>query len=163
MNPSDLRALLEAVYRDKLALVGRHQRGAQGVASYEFNNTYQYVINRELTHLEWLRSAIEDLGGTAAATVADLPVPAVGRGSQAAQAILEDDVRTARAFVDTWAPRVKGVTQHRHRTMLELMLGEVREHHRFFELAVVGRQDLLGRRPAEAGTGGGVMSTRWIE
>ena len=47
--------------------------------------------------------------------------------------------------------------------MLDVMLGEVREHQRFFEQAAAGRQDLLGRRPAGSGTGGGVLSTRWIE
>jgi hypothetical protein len=48
-------------------------------------------------------------------------------------------------------------------TLLELILGEVAEHQRFFEPAAAGRVDLLGRRPAGAGTGGGVLATRWME
>ena len=34
-----------------------------------------------------------------------------------------------------------------YRGMLRVMLGEMREHLRFFEQAVAGREDLLGRRP----------------
>jgi hypothetical protein len=55
------------------------------------------------------------------------------------------------------------MSQARHRKMLELVLGEVAEHQRFFEQAAAGRIDLLGQRPASVGTGGGVMATRWIE
>ena len=163
MKPSDLLSLLQDVHRAKLALYRRHERGARGVSSYEFNNTYQYVINREETHLAWLCDAIEDLGGTPDGAGPELPVPDAGKGERAGQAILEDDVRTARAFVDAWAPRLATVTHGRHGKMLELVLGEVREHLRFFELAVAGRQDLLGRRPAGTGTGGGVMPARWVE
>jgi hypothetical protein len=163
VKPADLHSLLLDFYRDKLALYRRHERGAQRVASYEFNNTYQYILNREDTHLTWLRAAIEGLGGVPSDPAAELPVPDAGKGEQGALAILEDDVRTSRAFIETWAPRLAAVTHDRHRKMLDLILGEVREHQRFFEQAVAGRQDLLGRRPAGSGTGGGVMSTRWIE
>ena len=51
----------------------------------------------------------------------------------------------------------------RHRTMLNVIIGETLEHKRFFEQAVAGRADLLGRRADGAGTGGGVLPTRWIE
>jgi hypothetical protein len=47
--------------------------------------------------------------------------------------------------------------------MLRLMMGEMREQQRFFELALAGRTDLLGRRADGAGTGGGVLPIRWIE
>ena len=46
--------------------------------------------------------------------------------------------------------------------MLNVILGETLEHKRFFEQAVAGRADLLGRRAEGAGTGGGVLPTRWI-
>ena len=36
---------------------------ARFVTDYEFNNAYQYVINREDVHLAWLEAAIGDLGG----------------------------------------------------------------------------------------------------
>ena len=51
----------------------------------------------------------------------------------------------------------------RHRSMLRVILGETLEHKRFFEQALAGRTDLLGRRADGAGTGGGVLGTRWIE
>ena len=51
----------------------------------------------------------------------------------------------------------------RDRKMLELVLGEVAEHQRFFSQAADGSADLLGRRPDGAGTGGGVLPRRWVE
>ena len=163
VKPADLRSLVQDVYQEKLALYRRHTRGAQLVSGYEFNNTYQYILAREETHLEWIRGAIVDLGGTPADPARELTVPEGGTGAAAAKAIIEDDVRSARAFVEAWTPRIEAVPHGRHRKMLDLLLGEVREHLRFFELAAAGRDDLLGRRPAGSGTGGGVMSTRWIE
>ena len=41
--------------------------------------------------------------------------------------------------------------------MLHVILGETLEHKRFFEQALAGRTDLLGRRADGAGTGGGVL------
>jgi hypothetical protein len=46
--------------------------------------------------------------------------------------------------------------------MLNVILGETEEHRRFFDLALAGRADLLGRRADGAGTGGGVLPTRWV-
>jgi hypothetical protein len=158
VKPADALTLLEALYGEKLALYTRHERGAQHVSGYAFNNTYQYILNREGAHLEWLRAAIEGFGGAPGTAAREYEVPPEGP-----QAIAADDARTASAFVDTWAPKVAGFTNARHRKMLDLLLGEVREQQRFFELAATGRQDLLGRRPAGAGTGDGVLPTRWIE
>jgi hypothetical protein len=45
--------------------------------------------------------------------------------------------------------------------MLRLMLGETLEQKRFFDQALAGRLDLLGRRHATTGTGGGVLAQRW--
>jgi hypothetical protein len=45
--------------------------------------------------------------------------------------------------------------------MLELILGEVAEHQRFFSQAAAGRLDLLGTRQGK-GTGGGVLAVRWV-
>jgi hypothetical protein len=48
--------------------------------------------------------------------------------------------------------------------MLRVILGETLEQKRFFEQALAGRTDLLGRRGDEVGARvGSVMSTRWIE
>ena len=159
VKPPDLLALLLDLYRDKLALRLRHESAARGIKDYDFNNTYQYIIAREDTHLSWLRSAVAGLGGS----VADVPVPSTEtpRGDEAE--ILAKDAAEAQAFVDRWRDRIETVTNARHRTMLRLVLGETLEHKRFFDQAGAGRTDLLGRRADGAGTGGGVMPTRWVE
>jgi hypothetical protein len=76
---------------------------------------------------------------------------------------LESDRDGARAFVDTWRPRIESVPNARHRSLLRVIIGETIEHQRFFEQALAGRKDLLGRRADGAGTGGGVLGKRWVE
>jgi hypothetical protein len=56
------------------------------------------------------------------------------------------------------------MTNARYRGMLRVILGEVLEQKRFFEQALAGRDDLLGRRTEEVGPRvGEVLPTRWIE
>jgi hypothetical protein len=43
-----------------------------------------------------------------------------------------------------------------------VIVGEVSEQTRFFELALAGRDDLLGRRMPGASTGDGVLPVRWM-
>jgi hypothetical protein len=155
------RVLLQEAYRDRLALLQRHIAGATRIGDYEFNNTYQYVIGREEIHVQWIRDAVVDLGGDVPADPPALAVPE-GKGVAGERAILEDDVRTGKAFVDKWRPRVAEVRNVRHRKMLEVVLGEVIEQTRFFELALAGRDDLLGRRMPGASTGDGVLPVRWM-
>jgi hypothetical protein len=149
---------LQDVYRDKLALRRRHEAGARAVASYDFNNAYQYVIAREDMHLSWLDSAIQNLGGTAPYDVP--PSDVAGRSETD---ILHDDIRAAQAFVDRWEDRLARVTNARHRLMLGVVLGETREHLRLFSQASEGRSDLLGRRTGGTPTGGRVLADRWLE
>ena len=48
--------------------------------------------------------------------------------------------------------------------MLRVILGETLEHKRFFEQALAGRTDLLGKREKQLGAAfGEVLPTRWIE
>lgn len=162
MNHAATLALLQELYRDRLALFDRHIKGAQAIGDYEFNNTYQYVVGREEHHLQWVRDAIADLGGVAETSTTALTVPG-GKGRKREEAVLQDDARQQQAFLDKWSARVPGVTNARHRTMLTLMLGEMREHLRFFEYALQGRDDLLGRRMEGASTGDGVLPVRWVE
>ena len=54
------------------------------------------------------------------------------------------------------------MTNARHRGMLRVILGEMLEQKRFFEQALAGRNDLLGRRADGMGTPGKVLSTRWV-
>jgi hypothetical protein len=155
------RALLQEAYRDRLALLLRHIAGATRIADYEFNNTYQYVIGREEIHVQWLRDALVDLGAEVPGDPPTPPVPE-GKGVAGERAIIEDDQRSGRAFVDKWRPRLADVRNARHRRLLDLILGEVIEQTRFFELALAGRDDLLGTRMPGASTGDGVLPVRWM-
>jgi Mn-containing catalase len=162
VRPDELRSLLESFYQDKAALRARHVAAARLVDDYNVNNTYQYVIAREDTHLSWLRAAVADLGGTPAeAPPAD--VRPQGRGDGARKALFREDVELATAFVDRWKDRIPAVTNARHRKMCQVVLGETMEHRRFFQQALDGHDDLLGRRTGGPSTGGGVLSERWVE
>ncbi len=153
--------LLQEFYRDKLTMLLRHQASAQAVSQYDANNTYQYIIAREDVQLTWVAQAIADLGG-APVDVEGSPAPPAGRSS--AQTVLQEDARDALSFVERWRPRVEALGHARHRNMLRVILGEVLEQRRFFEQALAGRTDLLGRRSEQVGPlQGGVLPTRWIE
>ena len=64
VTAGELLDFITAFYGDKLTLRNRHVAAARHVADYNFNNTYQYVINRDDMHVRWLQDAIVDLGGT---------------------------------------------------------------------------------------------------
>jgi hypothetical protein len=154
-------ALLHEFYREKLTMMLRHQAHARLVDQYDANNTYQYVINREDVQLSWLSKAIADLGG---AVPAGEPVVDVLPAKAPVQGLFEHDTREAQAFVERWRPRVEAMANARHRGMLQVILGETIEQQRFFEQALAGRTDLLGRRGDSAGPArGAVMSTRMID
>ena len=164
MKATELLDFLREFHRDKLATVRRHVAAARHVSDYGFNNTYQYVIAREEMHVSWMRDAIVDSGGGEPAEDAAEPaIQLAGKGLAAETALIAQDRDGAQAFIDKWRPRVATLSHARHRTMLDVILGETLEHKRFFEQAVAGRTDLLGRRADGAGTGGGVLPTRWIE
>jgi len=160
---TDLVPLLQEFYRDKLTMMLRHTAAARVISQYDANNTYQYVINREETQLTWVAKAVEELGGTVADNT-DGARSLSGKGDGASRAAFEEDARDAQSFVDRWRPRIDAMTHARHAKMLRVILGEVLEAKRFFEQALAGRTDLLGRRadvlePAS----GEVLPTRWIE
>ena len=74
---SDLPKLLAEFAAERVALVERHEASARAVSHYDFNNTYQYVISREETHLSWLQNALAEYGAVApSAGASALPVPA---------------------------------------------------------------------------------------
>ncbi len=170
MKATELLDFLREFHRDKLTMFLRHQASARHVSDYDFNNTYQYVIAREDMHVAWVRDAILDASGQigqAAAGLAEDGVEPViqvsGKGVAAQNAVMAQDRDDAQAFVDKWRPRVATLSHARHQTLLNVILGETLEHKRFFAQAAAGRTDLLGSRPEGAGTGGGVLPTRWIE
>jgi hypothetical protein len=160
---SDLLALLQDFYREKLTALLRHQASARLISQYDVNNTYQYIINREDTQLSWVAAAIGELGGSPP-DVADTGRTVSGNGADAARAVMEDDARDAQAFVDRWKPRLDVMTNARHAKMLRVVLGEELEQKRFFEQALAGRTDLLGKREIHLEPAAGeVLGTRWIE
>jgi hypothetical protein len=158
-----LLALLQEFHREKLTMMLEHQAGARLIGQYDINNTYQYIINREEAQLTWVATAVTELGGT----VADVNEPvraASGKGAAAAQTVLEQDLQEAQRFVDRWRPRIDEMANARHAKMLRVILGETLEQKRFFEQALAGRHDLLGRRGAQVGPSHGeVLPSRWIE
>jgi hypothetical protein len=160
VKATELLALLRDFYRDKLAMRQRHVAVAKYVPDYDFNNTYQYVIAREDMQLSWLRDAITDMGGS----IEEAPEPAIhGSGKNLQAQLISEDRDAAQKFVDAWRPRVDAMPNARHRSLLRVIIGETLEHKRFFEQALAGRSDLLGRRADGAGTPGQVLGVRWIE
>ena len=160
---TELLPLLQEFHREKLELLLRHEAGARLIAQYDVNNTYQYIINRDEVQLTWIEAAIADLGGTVARqTGTERSVS--GKGPEAARQVLEEDARDSQALVDRWRSRVETMPNARHGKMLGLVLGEALEQKRFFEQALAGRTDLLGRRGASLGPSHGeVLPSRWIE
>jgi hypothetical protein len=170
VKATELLDFLREFHRSKLAERERHFAAAQGVSDYEFNNTYQYVIAREDVQLNWLQDAITGMGGQldAPAPRNDPGVPGVTakvtkKPDTPQDRVIAADRDAARAFVEQWRPRIDALPNARHRAMLNVILGETTEHQRFFEQALAGRKDLLGRRADGAGTGGGVLPHRWVE
>ena len=168
MKPEELTKTLSEFAADRIALLHRHEAGARAVSHYDFNNTYQYVINREEMQLGWLRDALGELGAALPGPAPALPIPKVQKPSKKSEpaayaGILEDDARHLNQFVEKWSDRVEGVTHARDRSMLKVILGESREHQRLFEQAAAGFEDLLGRRTGGVARVGGVLPTRWIE
>jgi hypothetical protein len=160
---SDILPLLQDFYHDKLETLLRHQASARLVGQYDVNNTYQYIVNRDETQLTWVAKAIEELDGD----IAEMTEPArsvSGTRDEVEHATIAADARDAQTFVDRWRPRIDAMTNARHAKMLRVILGEVLEQKRFFEQALAGRTDLLGRRGATLGPSHGeVLPSRWIE
>ena len=168
MHQDELTQLLTAFAAGRLALLQRHEASARVVAHYDFNNTYQYVISREETHVSWLQNALAEFGTPLPAPEAAHPAPTSPKGSKKADAsayrgLLEEDGRQLGGFVERWRSRVDALTHARHRLMLNVILGESREHQRLFEQAAAGFEDVLGRRTGGVPRLGEVLPTRWME
>ena len=168
MKAPELQQILTELAAERLALLERHEAGARAVSHYDFNNAYQYVISREETQLGWLQAALAEYGAPLRPPSAALPVPAVPKPGKRAdagafRAVLDDDARRLAAFVERWRPRVDAITHARHRLMLDVVLGESREHERIFEQAAAGIEDVLGRRTGGVPRQGSVLPVRWLE
>jgi hypothetical protein len=164
----ELRTFLTDITADRLALIQRHEASARVVSHYDFNNTYQYVIAREETHLTWLQTALSEIEAAMPAASSIPSVPDVHKGGKSPDAstfrdILSEDAQLLGAFVDKWRPRVTALSHARHRTMLNVMLGESLEHKRLFEQAASGFEDVIGRRTGGVARVGAVLPARWQE
>src|SRR5258705_7007325 len=108
---SDLQTLLTEFAAERVALIERHEASARAVSHYDFNNTYQYVINREETHLSWLQTALAEYHAVIPpAGSAALPAPETPRTSKKfeASAILGplwDEAGHPSTFVSKLCPR----------------------------------------------------------
>ena len=158
MTPAELLRLLQELYRETLELFLTREINAQSVAAYDANNAYQQMLGRQEVHLQWLADAIAEIAGT----VPESPghVLRVKPSPEHGQSIIEGDARAQTTFLERWTPRVAAITNARHRKLLELILGEMKEHLRMFQQALEGRSDLLGRHSDGKVLRGKVLSAR---
>jgi hypothetical protein len=168
VQSTELRDFLVAFAAERLALIERHEAGARVVSHYDFNNTYQYVIAREDTHLSWVGQALVEMDTPLPKASSALLVPPLAKTGKtlevgAFEPVLSDDARLLGAFVEKWRAKVEALTHARHKTMLNVVLGETKEHQRLFEQAAGGNEDVLGRRTGGAAREGAVLPTRWQE
>ena len=167
MQQDDLKKFLTDIAAERLALLQRHEAAARVVGNYDFNNTYQYVIAREETHLSWLRSALEELNTALPQSTLPLPTAEAPKSKKedvsAYHDILAADAKFLAAVVARWRDRVATVTHARHRTMLNVVLGESVEHQRLFDQAAAGFEDVIGRRTGGVARVGAVLPDRWQE
>ena len=170
-HQNELHKLLLDAAAERLAILQRHEAGAREVGHYDFNNTYQYIISREETQLQWLQNALAEFGAPLPPPASVIPVPAVPQAGKrgktpvagAYRSILEDDANGLAAFVQRWRPRVEAMTHARHRIMMDVILGESMEHQRLLSQAAAGFEDVLGRRTDGAARVGAVLPSRWQE
>src|SRR5438552_4349519 len=110
---SDLQALLTEFAAERVALVERHEASARAVSHYDFNNAYQYVINREESHLSWLQNALAEyrmaVPPAGAAALAAPEAPKTGKKIEPAafRGILDEDARLLGELVDSWRARAE--------------------------------------------------------
>jgi hypothetical protein len=159
VTPAELIDLLQDFYRETLVLVQARQVNARSITDYNANNAYQQVLGRQDVHLRWLSDAIDALGG-AASSPGQSQEDAVTSAPKDVKGLVEADARNQKAFLDRWSARVNSVTNARHAKMLELILGEMKEHLRALEQSQEGRSDMLGHRAKGKIERGEVMAAR---
>lgn len=161
MTSTELQHLLREFYLERLALLIRHERSAQGMSGYDINNAYQYILAREETHVSWVQHALLDLG---VEVPADPPASApYDKRGPAPSDVAREDARLNEQFIAKWRDRIEIMTHARHKGMLKVVLGEMAEQRRFFEQAAAGNTDLLGKAMPKDEHAGKVLATRWVE
>lgn len=160
MTAQPLADVIRDFYLERVALLMRHEDVAVTVTDYDINNAYQYIIAREETHLSWLLHALLDLGAPAPADPARGAALSVkGDGWKALAA---EDAKANARFVEKWRTPIEGLTNARHKGMLNVILGEMLEHKRLFDQAAEGRRDLIGTSLAINDHSGKVMTRRFV-
>lgn len=144
-------------------LLMQHESAARFISDYDVNNAYQYVINREETHISWLQQALLALGLEIPPDPARPDIRPSRKGGDALPELTANDARANQQFVDQWRGRVETVTNARHQGMLRVVLGEMLEHTRLFQQASEGRTDIIGTALPINERRGKVLDTRWIE
>jgi hypothetical protein len=143
VTPAELLTFLSDFYKETLDVFNARQAVARSVAAYDANNAYQQVIGRQEVHLQWLADAIIGLGGTV--NEVSPPEQTEKSARERDKSLIEADARGQKVLIDRWTPLVSQVRNARISTMLELVLGEMKEHLRLLQQAAEGRTDLLGR------------------
>ncbi len=113
MHTDELRNFLVSFTAERVALIERHEAGARVVSHYDFNNTYQYVISREETHLQWLGQSLVELEEPLPKASSVLPVPALPKLGKkvepsAFRPVLADDASLLDKFSERWRSRGGG-------------------------------------------------------
>jgi hypothetical protein len=163
VNQTELQLLLRDFYLERLSLLMMHESGAQFVSDYDVNNAYQYIINREETHVSWLQHALLDVGSEIPPDPSRSEVKPSRKGNEVVLEIAGNDARANAEFVNKWRARVEQLTHARHKGMLRVVLGEMLEHRRLFEQAAEGRTDIIGKALPINERRGKVLTTRWVE
>jgi hypothetical protein len=158
VTPAELLDFLREFYSETLDLFRARLANARSVTAYDANNGYQQVIGRQEVHLQWLADAIAGLAGTPPDPPEEDGLARPARES--VESIIEIDIRRQKECIDRWSARVSSVTHARNRKMVELILGEMKEHLRMLEQAREGRSDLLGRHSDGKVLRGEVLPTR---
>ena len=162
MTASELQQLLRDFYLERLTLLMRHEAAARLIGDYDVNNAYQYIVNREETHISWLQHAIIDSGLEIAADPSLPRVSSSRKGNDAMRELAADDARGNQQFVDKWRDRIEQMTNARQRGMLRVILGEMLEHKRIFQQSSEGRTDIIGKAMAIHERRGKVLADRWV-
>lgn len=160
MSAQPLADLIRDFYLERVRLLMRHEDVAAVVTDYDANNAYQYIVAREETHLSWLLHALLDLGSPIPAEPSRGAAPSAKGDSW--KGLAGDDARGNAQFVEKWRPLIEGVTNARHRGMLNVILGEMLEHKRLFDQAAEGRKDLIGKSLEINDHSGTVMPVRFV-
>ena len=158
MSPAELLTFLNEFYRETLELfkarqtqraIGRGLRRQQRLSAGA-------RAARKCTFSGWAMRSRR--------SAARLPIRRIrssGKASrETAKSIIDADAAQPEGFIDRWTPRVAAVTNARHRKMLELILGEMKEHLRVLQQAAESRADLLGRHSDGKVLRGTVMAAR---